>query len=270
MKQLARSAWHGIGVRPVSRNSIQISEIRVLEQLLRRARHGPCSLAVVASARREPATGSGAHRVRVRRCRSSGPDACATFRWTSSMVSPGHSRAHAVERLRRTGRRCSADSVMPNDRHDARNPPERLERLDLPPEPALDAADLVVQRLVAVEADRDDRVRGPAAGNALDARARCGRSESRWSESAESRAAASRSTTASRMSSMSGRRKISPPVRSAHVMLRVLADERDDLVGRQLVGRLALPDVARLALVLAPVGEAQFSFSGAEGRLAVA
>ena len=56
--------------------------------------------------------------------------------------------------------------------------------------------------------------------------------------------------------SMSFRRKISPPVRSTQVMPGSV-DEREHFVGGQLVGRLALPDVAGLAAVLAPVGEAQ-------------
>ena len=47
---------------------------------------------------------------------------------------------------------------------------QRLERFDLTAESALDAADLVVQRFVAVEADGDDRLRRPAAGDPFDAR----------------------------------------------------------------------------------------------------
>ena len=66
---------------------------------------------------------------------------------------------------------------------------------------------------------------------------------------------------------MSGRRKISPPVRSDPGDVRVLADERDDFVGRQLVGRLALPDVARLAPVLAPVGQAEIELQRRGGTV---
>ena len=81
--------------------------------------------------------------------------------------------------------------------------------------PPLIAADLVVRLLVAVEADRDDRC-APGPGRRSARRcARCGRSGSRWSESAGAPAAASRSTTASKISSMSGggrsRRRSGPP-----------------------------------------------------------
>ena len=51
------------------------------------------------------------------------------------------------------------------------------------------------------------------------------------------------------------------------VDVRVLPHERDDLVRRQLVGRLALPDVARLALVLAPVGETQIQLERSGGPM---
>src|SRR6185436_8582163 len=39
--------------------------------------------------------------------------------------------------------------------------------------------------------------------------------------------------------------------------VRILANERDHLVGGQFVGWLASPDVARLAAILAPVREAE-------------
>ena len=49
----------------------------------------------------------------------------------------------------------------------------------------------------------------------------------------------------------------------------VLADEREHFVGGQLVGRLALPDVAGLAAVLAPVGQAEVQLERNAGRVAV-
>ena len=103
---------------------------------------------------------------------------------------------------------------------------------------------------------------GPRPRDAARRCGRCGRSESRWWESAGSRAATSRSAIASKISSMSGRRKISPPVRSTQLTCGFSRTSATHLVGRQLVGRLALPDVARLALVLAPVGEAEIQLEG--------
>ena len=69
-------------------------------------------------------------------------------------------------------------------------------------------------------------------------------------------------TIASKMSSMSRPQEDLAAGEIDPVDVRVLANERDDLVRRQLVGRLALPDVAGLALVLAPVGETQVEFEG--------
>ena len=68
---------------------------------------------------------------------------------------------------------------------------------------------------------------------------------------------------------MSGRRKISPPVRSTQVTCGFSRTKREHFVGRQLVGRLALPDVAGLAAVLAPVREAEIQLQrrgGPDGR----
>ena len=51
------------------------------------------------------------------------------------------------------------------------------------------------------------------------------------------------------------------------VDVRVLSHERNDLAGRELVGRLPLPDVARLALVLAPVSETQIELERSRGPM---
>jgi hypothetical protein len=47
--------------------------------------------------------------------------------------------------------------------------------------------------------------------------------------------------------------------------VRVLAYERDDFFSRELVGGLALPDVARLAAVLTPVREAEVQLERRRG-----
>ena len=78
-------------------------------------------------------------------------------------------------------------------------------------------------------------------------------------------------TIASKMSSMSGPEEDLAAGQVHPVDVRILADEREHFVGRQLVGRLPLPDVARLAPVLAPVGEAEIELQrrggSPEGRL---
>ncbi len=144
----------------------------------------------------------------------------------------------------------------PEDRGYSRNTPERVERLDLTPETSLDSTDLVVGLLVAVQADRDDGVRRAPARDPLDAR------HDAIGEKPVGRKMQKRKPPPAGDDSLenvvdvrSEENLPSGEVRPRDV--RILADDRHHFIGCQFVFGLALPDVARLALVLTPVRQAE-------------
>ena len=179
----------------------------------------------------------------------------------------GHVEVHIVNgesgTLPRAGgkRLLERASVVAGERHaerdfHTRNAPQHAERLHLTAEPALHPANLVVERFVAVDAHGHDRACQLASRNALGGRNDAIGLEAvgRKVEQREPRPSAENGieylvNVAAQEDLAAG--QVDP------VDVRVLAHECDDLRRRQLVGRLALPDVAGLAPVLTPVGQAE-------------
>ncbi len=114
------------------------------------------------------------------------------------MVSPWHSRAHAAN-VRSNCPRLWRRERHAERGHDSWNAPQCVERFHLTTEAAFDAADLVVQRLVAVDADGDDRARRTSSGNPFDAADDAVGLKAVGRESEESRAATIRVTIASKI-----------------------------------------------------------------------
>ena len=123
--------------------------------------------------------------------------------------------------------------------------------------PPLMPRTLVVQRLVAIEADGDDRACRAAARDPLDGLHDAIGEETVGRESAAGRAVATPARRRRGSSSMSGRRKISPPVRSAQVMSGFSRTNAStsSVVSSSVGLRCQMLQV--LAPVLAPVGQAQ-------------
>ena len=143
----------------------------------------------------------------------------------------------------------------PEHRADAVDGAQALERLDLPAEPALDAANLVVRLLVAVKADRHDGPRRPAPGDARDAARDAIGQETVGREMEEREAPPTGHDGIEHLVDILAQKDFA----SRQVDPRdvgVLTNEGADFIGREFVGGLSLPDVAGLAAILAPVGQA--------------
>jgi hypothetical protein len=227
---------------------VEVPQIRVLEQLLRRS-WTPSQRTIFEHVE--------ANARAIRRLRFAAIVVVVVRRYLRDVhvdVVDGQSgtlASEGVESLREAPQVVLRERDAKDGRHSL-DAAQGVERGHLAAEPPFDSANVVVQPLVAIDADGHNRLAGSSPGDAPNGL------HDAVGEKSVGRKVQQLQATPARDHGLEDVVDVRPQKNLAAGQIHpgnrwVPPDERDDLIRGELVGRLALPDIAGLAAVLTPV-----------------